>query len=335
MKTESHVRLTPLEVKALFDAGHLRPSGYIYLLLSALKQHGWKHRVEKIENFCDEWGISRSAFYRAKAKLIDQRLLSEEILGAVDIVTHDVPLSENSVPLSETAIPLSENSVPLSETTIPLLRIETPETPTNTELQNSLNSYSDLSSTFNSNLPQNNDPLSAGIQSGGMNVEFLGSRPNLRLVSSTFHPQPTLESLEQSPVNNLSLVVTDECSAAPPVDPVQAFIDIYNQDKPSRWAGCRKTSDLRTKWIKKFVKEHKAESTELFQKALMWAAQDSWWSSMPLGFDTLTHKGHVLEFAERWDAIASQPSSQTNVDDLVMNVLRKKFEEQNGRAANW
>jgi predicted transcriptional regulator len=28
-------------------------------------------------------------------------------------------------------------------------------------------------------------------------------------------------------------------------------------------------------------------------------------------------------------------SSQTNVDDLVMNVLRKKFEEQNGRAANW
>jgi hypothetical protein len=164
---------------------------------------------------------------------------------------------------------------------------------------------------------------------------FSESRPNLVVVSPGFQPQKTLDYVQPSPVNNLAEQRKDDCSAAPPVDPVKIFIDIYNQDKPSRWAGCRKTSDLRTKWIKKFVKEHKAESTELFQKALRWAAQDPWWSSMSLGFNTLTHKEHVLEFAERWDAIASQPSSQANVDDLVMNVMRKKFEERNGRAANW
>jgi hypothetical protein len=153
----SHVRLAPDQVRFLFESGHLRPSGYLFLLLSSLKQHGWVHRIEKVDDFCQEWGLSRSAFYRAKAKLIEQDLLDEKIIGAVDVKTRNVPssfsvppggdgvpLTEDPVPLNETKIPLSGTENALSETPVPDLRKSMPETSTGIDFQAPLNSSSDL-----------------------------------------------------------------------------------------------------------------------------------------------------------------------------------------------
>jgi hypothetical protein len=162
-----HICLTPLQIKTLFDTGHLRPSGYLYLLLGSLKKHGWQHRIESVEEFCNEWGFSRSAFYRAKAKLTLQNLLQEDILGGVILKTSEVslnptvPLDDEAVPLSETEIPPNETSVPLSGISIPLSETEIPdlgkqslESLSTQRVQASLNSSSDLYTDLYSSLSQ-------------------------------------------------------------------------------------------------------------------------------------------------------------------------------------
>jgi len=51
----------------------------------ALRKDGWKLKIDSVESFCQEWVITRSSFYRAKAKLISLHLIQEEIQGPLEL----------------------------------------------------------------------------------------------------------------------------------------------------------------------------------------------------------------------------------------------------------
>jgi len=66
--TTPHVRLTTRDLKEQYLTGKLTVKGYIYNWLLATRKRGWRYRT-RIKDFCQELGISRSAFYKAIAEL--------------------------------------------------------------------------------------------------------------------------------------------------------------------------------------------------------------------------------------------------------------------------
>ncbi len=67
-KTTPHVRLTVNDLKEQYLTGKLTVKGYIYNWILASRKCGWKLKT-KVKDFCQELGISRSAFYKAIAEL--------------------------------------------------------------------------------------------------------------------------------------------------------------------------------------------------------------------------------------------------------------------------
>lgn len=82
---EPHARLTLEEVKDLWRSGALRASGYLYLIIKAQRRNGWRFRIQSINEFCKEFEIGRPTFYKAKAKLIHEGKMQEDISGTVDL----------------------------------------------------------------------------------------------------------------------------------------------------------------------------------------------------------------------------------------------------------
>jgi len=66
--TTPHVRLTVSDLKEQYLTGKLTVKGYVYNWILATRKRGWRYRT-KIKDFCQELGISRSAFYKAIAEL--------------------------------------------------------------------------------------------------------------------------------------------------------------------------------------------------------------------------------------------------------------------------
>jgi hypothetical protein len=93
MAKTPHVELTPEEVRANWLAGYYTPAGYLYHLIRAMRKDGWWFAIDSVNDFCKTWGISRPSFYRAKAKLIEQGIIQERIVGRVDlrVVRSDEP----------------------------------------------------------------------------------------------------------------------------------------------------------------------------------------------------------------------------------------------------
>ncbi len=84
-QTSPHLRLSPSEVKALWEQGHYAPKGYLYQLILAHRKPGWVWRIDNITEFCKEWGFARRTFYRAKAALVAAGLIEEEVFGAIEL----------------------------------------------------------------------------------------------------------------------------------------------------------------------------------------------------------------------------------------------------------
>jgi hypothetical protein len=84
-KTQAHLRRTKEQIKEQWLLGDYTPAGYLYNLLAAMKAEGLPVTVSSIKEFCAEWEIDKRQFYRAKARLIDQNRLSEEIHGSVSL----------------------------------------------------------------------------------------------------------------------------------------------------------------------------------------------------------------------------------------------------------
>jgi hypothetical protein len=80
-----HYRMTAESLKQDYDRGLITTAGYIHYYIKAKRKDGWKLRIKSVSQFCKELGITRPAFYRAKAHLISNNLLAEEILGGLDL----------------------------------------------------------------------------------------------------------------------------------------------------------------------------------------------------------------------------------------------------------
>ncbi|MBE9068715.1 hypothetical protein IQ260_18880 [Leptolyngbya cf. ectocarpi LEGE 11479] len=86
-----HLRLTPADVKALWEQKLFNARSYLYLLAIAHRRVEWKWQIDNVSAFCEEWNIPRRTFYKAKAALILSGLLSENIVGSLELVPHACP----------------------------------------------------------------------------------------------------------------------------------------------------------------------------------------------------------------------------------------------------
>ena len=77
--------MTAESLRQDYDRGLITIAGYIHYYIKSKRRDGWKLRVKNVSQFCKELGITRPAFYRAKAHLISNKLLAEEILGGIDL----------------------------------------------------------------------------------------------------------------------------------------------------------------------------------------------------------------------------------------------------------
>jgi len=101
-RSEAHVRLTPDEIKELWEMGRLTSTGLLYLLIRASRRDGWKFRIDNVRQFCKDYKIPKTSFYRAKATLIKEGVLLEEIHGAVDLwIPSDVVQFPATIPAKE------------------------------------------------------------------------------------------------------------------------------------------------------------------------------------------------------------------------------------------
>jgi hypothetical protein len=85
VQTPAHLRLTPEQIRADWLAGFYTAQGYLYHLIRSLRRDGWWCRIRNIRQFCEDWCINRSTFYKAKAQLVANSLLEEHVLGGVDL----------------------------------------------------------------------------------------------------------------------------------------------------------------------------------------------------------------------------------------------------------
>lgn len=93
-KKSPHIELTPSDVLELWRERHYTPKGYLYHLVLAHRRAGWWFKIDNVAQFCRDWDIPRRTFYRAKATLIDEGRLEEDIIGAVNV---RVPIDSTDV----------------------------------------------------------------------------------------------------------------------------------------------------------------------------------------------------------------------------------------------
>lgn len=84
-QTSPHLRLSPAEVKRLWDRGYYTPTGYLYHLILSHRKPGWTWKIDNVSQFCKDWGIARSTFYKAKGALVAEGVIEEKIIGSVEL----------------------------------------------------------------------------------------------------------------------------------------------------------------------------------------------------------------------------------------------------------
>lgn len=117
---EQFYKLTKEELIADWKRGLYPAHTYLHHIIKVLRRDGWSLSIDSVSDFCMQWGIPRSSFYRAKAKLIDLEVLQEEITGKIDL-TLVKPMSVLETSVSEVEQCLE------SETVVPELRFPVPQ----------------------------------------------------------------------------------------------------------------------------------------------------------------------------------------------------------------
>ncbi len=113
---EAYTRLTVEEVKKNWQKGYYTPAGYLFHLFSAMKKQGWKITITSIKDFCQEIGLGERQFYRAKAKLISQGDLQEQIQGILVVWVTDKSVSPTDKSVSPTDKSVSPTDKSVSPT---------------------------------------------------------------------------------------------------------------------------------------------------------------------------------------------------------------------------
>ena len=84
-KVQPYFKLTVEDVKRHYQLGLITATGYLYYIIKTSRKDGWGFRIPNIQAFCNEWGLKRATFYKAKNKLISLGLIGEEIHGAISL----------------------------------------------------------------------------------------------------------------------------------------------------------------------------------------------------------------------------------------------------------
>lgn len=92
-----------------------------------------------------------------------------------------------------------------------------------------------------------------------------------------------------------------DLSASPTSEPVQAFIDAWNQHRGHLPAVATINATRRTK-LNALRKEHGTQALDLFADATRAVALDEYWVQKQYGIDNLLRPGRVLEKAEKYRA---------------------------------
>ncbi|MBD2406613.1 hypothetical protein H6G63_20745 [Leptolyngbya sp. FACHB-402] len=201
-RKEPHARLTSQQVfKNWTKEGkkYYTPTGYLYHLLLALRKEGWWYRIDNITEFCDRWKIKRRTFYDAKAALIADGVLEENILGAVELRIIDAAENSRTTvqdaahPVQDAAHPVQDAAHPVQDAAHPVQDAAQtiPETEATQEFREPLNSFSDLSSDLSSAKDQISPPTPSNTIDGregekdpvsgkdSDRIEILATVPNL------------------------------------------------------------------------------------------------------------------------------------------------------------
>ena len=80
-----HYRLSLEKAKQDYKDGIITATGLVYYTVGIYRAPGHKLRVKDIDQFCQQIGINRSAFYKAISKLKTKGRLNWEAIGGVDL----------------------------------------------------------------------------------------------------------------------------------------------------------------------------------------------------------------------------------------------------------
>ncbi|NJR70021.1 MAG: hypothetical protein HC771_16280 [Synechococcales cyanobacterium CRU_2_2] len=124
-KTEPHARLTVADVKQGWLDGYFSGPGYLSLLFRSMKAEGLPIYIGNVAQFCQKWEIGERRFYRAKAKLVEQGSLEEDIQGNLVIwmiskkrehLYDDTAVGDSDAAVGNSDTAVSETDTAVSET---------------------------------------------------------------------------------------------------------------------------------------------------------------------------------------------------------------------------
>jgi hypothetical protein len=132
VSSEPFHKLMASQLREMYSLKLLDAPAYVLLIVQTHGAAGWKWTF-KVKDFCQEWGISKSAFYRAVSKLKDLDLLNWETDGSITVwhgsdIAKPSPYSGNLVPTQGIKVPPVGNNFPTQGIKVPPVGIKNPET---------------------------------------------------------------------------------------------------------------------------------------------------------------------------------------------------------------
>jgi hypothetical protein len=157
ISSEPFHKLMASQLREMYSLKLLDAPAYVLLIVQTHGAAGWKWTF-KVKDFCQEWGISKSAFYRAVSKLRDLDLLNWETDGSITVwhgsdIAKPSPSSGNSVPTQGIPVPPVGNYFPTQGIPVPPVGIRNAETLDGQRIENPPYSISNNTrSTTNNNI---------------------------------------------------------------------------------------------------------------------------------------------------------------------------------------
>ena len=201
-----HLRLTPQEVKTLWEKGQYTPKGYLYHLVLAHRREEWAWKISNVSEFCREWGFVRRTFYKAKAALINEGLLSEEIEGSFELIAHRCAPPDTPVPHGSHPVPHGSHPVPHGSHPVPRGAHLSSETLSQQEVCDPTDLYRSSTATYTQGVSVENAVSDPEI------VQTVVDDPNN---GSTSIPQSQQNS--NTNIENGAIVPVEDQYSAPPI----------------------------------------------------------------------------------------------------------------------
>lgn len=125
-KSQQFFKMTAERAKSDYKIKLITAEAYILYIIESNRSAGWKWTFDPKE-FCAEWEISKSTFYRAISSLKARGKINWETTGKIT-VWHgaDIPMHETENPTDKNPSPTCENPSPIHNTVSPTCETEIP-----------------------------------------------------------------------------------------------------------------------------------------------------------------------------------------------------------------